>query len=262
LYSAYVRKKRFFVMFAIAALSIAAILVVTDRIKAPSVRHLQRANQKTMAKLSGGGFDKSAHSTTDPASVWVVVNKQHPLNPKTYAPAHLVVPAIPLRSNITGDEKQVSALMVSDLEHMVAAAKAESITLNLQSGYRSYSFQVNLYNSYVHSLGQAAADIQSARPGYSEHQTGLAADLGGTTKPACNVSTCFAETPEGIWLAAHAYSYGFIVRYTAAKQAVTGYEDEPWHVRYVGPELSTEMHNKGIATLEEFFNISGGSIYQ
>jgi D-alanyl-D-alanine carboxypeptidase len=144
---------------------------------------------------------------------------------------------------------------------MVKDAAAGGVKFNLQSGYRSYSFQVNLYNGYVKQQGQATADRQSARPGYSEHQTGLAADLGGVTQPACNVAQCFAKTPEGAWLAANAHTYGFIVRYGADDEETTGYDYEPWHIRYVGIELAAEMHRKGIQTLEEFFDISGGTAY-
>jgi D-alanyl-D-alanine carboxypeptidase len=206
-------------------------------------------------------FDKSKYSTSDKASLWVVVNKQHQLNPKTYAPENLVVPNIPLRSNITSTEKYVRSDMASALEALVKGATADGVHLNLQSGYRSYNFQVTLYNGYVKQQGQAAADRQSARAGFSEHQTGLAADLGGTSQPACNVAQCFANTVEGKWLAANAYKYGFIIRYTADKEATTGYEYEPWHIRYVGTDLSAELHTTGIETLEEFFNITGGANY-
>ena len=207
-------------------------------------------------------FDKRAFSTSDATSIWVIVNKQHPLNPANYVPAQLVIPAIPLRSNITNDEQHVSAVMAPALEQMAAAAKQSGVLLNLQSGYRSYTMQVSLYNSYANRDGRAAADRYSARPGYSEHQTGLAADLGGVSNPACNVEQCFATTPEGKWLAIHAYQFGFVIRYPAPKESVTGYEYEPWHVRYVGVNLSTEMYNEHIQTLEEFFGISGGTTYR
>jgi D-alanyl-D-alanine carboxypeptidase len=124
----------------------------------------------------------------------------------------------------------------------------------LSSGYRSYDYQVGLYNGYVKSQGQATADTQSARPGYSEHQTGLAVDIEPASKK-CELDACFADTPEGKWLVANAYKYGFILRYTQDKTAVTGYAYEPWHFRYVGTPLATEMHNQNVATLEEFFNL-------
>lgn len=212
-------------------------------------------------KTEQPGFDKKQYSQTDPASIWVIVNKHLPLQPKTYVPNDLVVPEIQLRSNITGDERQVRQVTADALKTMSTAAKGEGLTLTLESGYRSYNFQVNLYNRYVSEQGKSVADTQSARPGFSEHQTGLAADLGGTTKPTCNVEQCYADTPEGKWLAANAYKYGFIIRYPDGKTNVTGYEYEPWHVRYVGIDLATEMHNKGIQTLEEFFNLPAAPDY-
>lgn len=221
----------------------------------------QNATSQQPAQSQPAGFNKTAHSTTENSSLWVVVNKKHQLSPKDYKPDNLVVPNIPLRSNITSTEKYVRADMGKALESLVKDASNQGVHLNLQSGYRSYSFQVTLYNGYVAQQGQASADRQSARPGYSEHQTGLAADLGGTTQPSCNVAQCFSDTVEGKWLAANAYKYGFIIRYTTTDESVTGYEYEPWHVRYVGTDLSTEMHNQGVETLEEFFDIAGGTSY-
>lgn len=215
----------------------------------------------TAQKAKAPTFDKSAHSLTDPASLWVIVNKNRPLNPKTYTPADLVIPNIPMRSNITSVEEHVSAVMAPALEAMVAAAKQQGLNLNLQSGYRSYQFQVDLYNQYVQSEGQAEADTFSARPGYSEHQTGLAADLGGTSDPTCNVAQCFANTSEGKWLAANAYLYGFIIRYPKSFENITGYEYEPWHVRYVGKALAGQMHKTGIQTLEQFFGLPAAPNY-
>ena len=85
-----------------------------------------------------------------------------------------------------------------------------------------------------------------------EHQTGWAVDVGGG---GCHIDNCFGATAEGKWVAAHVHEYGFIIRYTAEKQAITGYRAEPWHIRYIGTELSTELHKQNITTLEEFFNL-------
>ncbi|MEO8105230.1 MAG: M15 family metallopeptidase [Candidatus Saccharibacteria bacterium] len=206
-------------------------------------------------------FNSTLYSTNDPNSLWVITNKQHALNPPNYVPSKLVVPNIPLRSNITSSEEYVRSDTASALNTLFSAAKSEAINLNLQSGYRSYGYQGSLYNRYVTQQGLAVADSQSARPGYSEHQTGLAADLGGSSDPACDVEQCYASTAEGKWLAANSYRFGFIVRYPADKQNITGYSYEPWHIRYVGTELSQEMHAKGISTLEEFFHVTGGENY-
>jgi D-alanyl-D-alanine carboxypeptidase len=89
----------------------------------------------------------------------------------------------------------------------------------------------------------------------------LAADIAPLSRK-CDLQQCFAQTPEGQWLAANAYRYGFIIRYPADKQAVTGYEYEPWHIRFVGTQLANEMHKQGVDTLEEFFTVSGGTAYK
>lgn len=206
-------------------------------------------------------FNKEQFPVSDPTSPWVVVNKQRPLTPADYIPNPLVLPNVRLRPNITNDERRLAAVTAKALETLMVDAKRAGIELTLESGYRSYNFQVNLYNRYVQQQGQAVADTQSARAGHSEHQTGLAADLGGTTRPECNVEACFADTPEGKWLHASAYRYGFVIRYPAEKTPVTGYTYEPWHLRYVGVELSTEMHKQGITTLEEFFGFPAAPDY-
>jgi D-alanyl-D-alanine carboxypeptidase len=204
-------------------------------------------------------FDKSQYSLTDPASIWIVVNKQHQLNPKNYVPADLVTPSIPL-DNPGGPDMQVRRETATALEQMFAAAKTEGINLMLASGYRSYVYQIAVYNGFVKTQGQATADKSSARPGYSEHQTGFAADIEGTNRK-CRIDQCFANTPEGQWLVANAYKYGFIIRYQLGAESITGYEYEPWHVRYIGKTLANELHSKNIETLEQFFNVSGGTSY-
>jgi len=212
-----------------------------------------------VGKAPVAAFNKTTHSLTDPTSIWLIVNKPHALNPIDYRPTDLVTPDVPLR--VPGNESmQLRKQTASALEQLFADAKANGLNLMLSSGYRSYSYQVGLYNGYVKSMGQAAADKSSARPGHSEHQTGLAADVEPTTKK-CELDACFFDTPEGAWVTANAYKYGFIIRYTKDKQAITGYEYEPWHLRYVGVELAMEMHTKGIETLEEFFGVSGGATY-
>jgi D-alanyl-D-alanine carboxypeptidase len=113
----------------------------------------------------------------------------------------------------------------------------------------------------VNVQGKAVADSQSARPGYSEHQTGLAVDVEPTSRK-CEVEACFGDTPEGKWVAANAHKFGFIIRYPKNMQSVTGYIYEPWHIRYVGKELAGEMHKQNIATLEQFFGLEAAPDYQ
>ncbi|MBC7708354.1 M15 family metallopeptidase [Polaromonas sp.] len=221
-------------------------------VAAPKISGSQAKSDNPAVKV----FNKSELSNTDPASIWVVVNKKHPLSPKDYVPADLVFPNIPLR--VPGNESmQVRRETASALEAMFAAAKEEDLSLMLSSGYRSYKYQVNLYNGYVQSQGQAVADTQSARPGFSEHQTGLAADIEPASRK-CEVEDCFAETPEGQWLKTNAYKYGFILRYQNDDQSVTGYKGESWHYRYVGLKLSNELMRASVTTLEAFFGVPGG----
>ena len=137
-------------------------------------------------------------------------------------------------------------------DEMAAAAASEGIYLRVQSGYRSYSTQEGLYTRYCDSDGQDAADRYSARPGHSEHETGLAIDVN-------SVTNAFKDTPEGIWLAAHCPEYGFILRYPEGKEAQTGYIYEPWHIRYLGDRsLAREITDSGLC-LEEYFGID--SVY-
>ncbi len=206
-------------------------------------------------------FNKHAYSVDAPTSLWIVVNKARALNPAEYKPGDLIVPNVPIRSSLIGDEKYVSKKMESSLEALIAGASKGGVSLNLQSGYRSYASQLALYDSYVERDGKAAADTYSARAGHSEHQTGLAVDLGGSSKPECNVADCFAGTPEAQWIAENAYEYGFILRYPAANEQITGYKAESWHLRYVGAELAQEMHKQGVQTLEEFFGLPSAPNY-
>jgi len=201
-------------------------------------------------------FDKNARSIDDPASIWVVVNKQRPLNPLDYVPADLVdVPVDHTWAPVL--RKEASDAVVA---MFTAAAQEAGLELASNSAYRSYSSQVEVYTDDVEHNGQAAADLSTARPGYSEHQTGLTMDI-GPSSGNCSLNTCLADTPEGQWLAANGWRFGFILRYPADKTEITGYDFEPRHYRYVGVELSTRMHETGVRTLEEFFGLPAAPTY-
>ncbi|MGN0606572.1 MAG: D-alanyl-D-alanine carboxypeptidase family protein [Oscillospiraceae bacterium] len=133
-------------------------------------------------------------------------------------------------------------------ESMQKAAYAEGLNIYISSGFRSYDYQKQLYNRYVSRDGQQAADTYSARPGHSEHQTGLAFDLN-------TIELSFADTAEGKWVAENCNKYGFIIRYPADKVSITGYQYEPWHIRYLGTELATDVYNSGLC-LEEYLGIT------
>lgn len=253
-------KKRTITLIILVIIVLLAVAVWYQAYVVAPGNTVAQSSTDTTTKPQPTGFNKQQYSLSDPASLWVIVDKLIPLNPKTYVPANLVIPNVPLRSNISSDEEHMRSDSAAALEQMFAAAKQAGINLNIQSGYRSYSFQSALYSRYVAQQGQATADTQSARPGYSEHQTGLAVDV-GTVRGVCEVDQCFGTTPEGQWVATNAFRYGFIVRYPDGKQAITGYEYEPWHLRFVGTALATEMHNKGITTLEEFFGLRAAPNY-
>jgi len=140
------------------------------------------------------------------------------------------------------------------LNQMLAAAKQQGFDLVAFSGYRSFEYQTTLYDNYVKRDGQAAADRYSARPGYSEHQTGLAFDIGERGKEDVWLTEEFGETPAGQWLFAHAQEYGFILRFPQNKEEITGYMYESWHYRYVGKEIAKEITKKNI-TLEEYLGV-------
>lgn len=197
-------------------------------------------------------FDKTQHPTDEPGGLWWVVNKKRPL-PEGYVPANLVAPNMKLRWAAIAESMQVSSAIAPALEEMYKAMTAAGFDVMLISGYRSAETQAELYNSYVQHSGQAEADRASARPGTSEHQTGLVVDIGRTDNE-CELEQCFGDLPEGKWLAQHAHEYGFIVRYPNGKEAVVGYMYEPWHLRYVGVELATELHTQQ-QTMEEFFGL-------
>lgn len=200
-------------------------------------------------------FNMHQHSLDDPNSIWVVVNKRRPLNPLDYAPADLVFP-----EGIANRNGQPLRAEAADAAvRMLEAAQAEGVWFQLGSAYRDYARQDSLYHGYIARDGQAAADTYSARPGHSEHQTGLTADFddGGS----CYLLWCFADTEAGMWLEAHAHEFGWILRYPEGYDHITGYTFEPWHFRYVGIELATEMREQGVLTLEEFFGLGPAPDY-
>ncbi|WP_353828471.1 M15 family metallopeptidase [Agromyces sp. SYSU T0242] len=192
-------------------------------------------------------FDRDARSIDDPASIWVVVDKLRPLDPLDYEPADLV--SVPVAHTW---EPLLRAEASDAIVRMFRAASEEAgLALASNSAYRSYSTQQSIYDG---------DDTLTARPGYSEHQTGLTMDI-GPESGNCSLDVCLADTPEGVWLRDNAYRFGFILRYPADKVGVTGYQFEPWHFRYVGTDLAQEMHDTGVTTLEEFFGLAPAPEY-
>jgi D-alanyl-D-alanine carboxypeptidase len=196
-------------------------------------------------------------SLSDPARLWVVVNKSRPLAPAEYAPIGLT--SVPLQMTTTSGQVRADvALAVGTMAEAATAAGIGRIGAN--NGYRSYGLQVTTYDAHVRSQGQADADAASARPGHSEHQTGLALDVVACGS-ACGAIDGFGGTAQSDWVAAHAWEYGFIVRYEDIGTPVTGYAPEPWHLRYVGVDLAATYHAGGFHTLEEFFGLPAAPDY-
>lgn len=178
--------------------------------------------------------------SSDVSNYGIVVNKKHPMSPISYTPTDL---------ESIGSQTMLS--VPADAIRRMQTDSEPNIPIVPASGYRSYQAQNTIYNSYVAKDGQAMADTYRARPGYSERQTGLAMDFSP-------IDQAFADTPQFVWLSQNAYKYGFVLRYPDSKTDITGYMHEPWHWRYVGVTAATDMHSRGITTLEEYFNVPGG----
>lgn len=188
-------------------------------------------------------------NSADDADLWKIANKSRAFANPRYQPSDLRPVSVPTLPGRGQDERSLRAVLMPDLEKLVAAARADGVTLRVGSGYRSYATQASLFASYVRRHGEAAASRFSSRPGHSEHQSGLAVDFTGADQ-TCWVDDCFERTAAGKWLAAHAHEYGFILRYPKGKEKITGYQYEPWHFRYVGRELAGALHQSGL-TMEE-----------
>jgi D-alanyl-D-alanine carboxypeptidase len=184
------------------------------------------------------------------SSQFVLVNKQNPLASIDYRPSDLVVPNVKTVGSDSKDEQSIRELIRPDLEEMMNDAAIEGHSLMMNSGFRTSQKQAFYYNNYVKNSGEAAANKFSAKPGYSEHQTGLSMDISYLNRK-CYLEECFGESAAGIWLAKHSHEYGFILRYPKGKESITGYQYEPWHFRFVGKETASEIY-KNQMTYEEY----------
>lgn len=173
----------------------------------------------------------------------ILVNKYYYLE-KDYVPDNLKL----ISNQYSSKEINLVSYAKEAFENLSKAAKKENLNVIAMSGYRSYNYQVNLYNKYVKEDGAEAADTYSGRPGHSEHQTGLAVDVYNKK----TLYTNFEQTKEFIWMQNHAHEYGFILRFPKGKENETGYEYESWHYRYVGLEIAKYIHDNKI-TLEEYY---------
>jgi D-alanyl-D-alanine carboxypeptidase len=188
---------------------------------------------------------------TDPADLAVVVNKQRAL-PDQYIPSDLVEPHVPFTFKDKVEKRMMRSMAATALEKLFAQAEKDQIQLFAVSGYRSFKTQKSVFSVNVQEKGTVEANKISAVPGQSEHQTGLAIDL-TNANPKDQLVESFGSSKEGLWLAAHAADFGFIIRYLEGKESLTGYAYEPWHIRYVGQEIAKDVTAKKI-TLEQYFD--------
>jgi len=219
---------------------------------APAKRKVTKFDSKLpyfQQKAFSKAFSESSFSYTAADSIWVLVNKVRPLNPADYKP-EVVLPRL-ARPGFSNPKNQklrsdaAAALVLMDR----AFNKQTGKRIILTSGYRSYSAQQTMHDLMVKRYGSSGGDRIAARPGFSEHQTGIAVDLattGGTNYR---------------WLADNAWRYGYILRYPNKKTKVTGYQYEPWHFRYIGELLATEYHYLGAPSYEEFLTAGAAPKY-
>ena len=187
-----------------------------------------------------------------PDSITVIVNKERDL-PADYIPPNLVEPDVSFSFSGSSEKKMMRKEAADALEDLFQAAEKDGVDLVAVSGYRSYERQQATYQSALQRKGKASTAKYNARPGHSEHQTGLAMDVSSSSVNYRLVQS-FGETKAGRWLEEHAAEHGFIIRYPKGKEDVTGYAYEPWHIRYVGKELAKILTEKGLV-MEEYFSL-------
>lgn len=244
------------IVTAFGLLAGAAVWLLTDReelINEPenlaknTVKVVDKSKKSTKIKLPGTEpIEKMTGDYKADDHIWRLVNKSNPLTDLHYRP-EITKPNVATRADKSLDEQSVRADITSEVEKLFAGAKQAGFDLKIGSGFRSHALQNTYYTNYSRTYGQAEADKFSAKPGYSEHQTGLAIDI-ATTDNYCYLEECFGDTPAGKWLAENSHKYGFILRYPKDKQ--TDFTYESWHFRYVGKDLAGALKQSNL-TLDE-----------
>ncbi len=187
----------------------------------------------------------TAVNITGTDSITVLVNKNHSIS-ASYVPGDLVTVDLP-----STRDTQLRSVAAEGLTKLFKAAEAAGHELYCCSGYRSYETQSELYAWNVDTYGVEGAELVSARPGMSEHQLGLAMDV-TSASVGFDLLESFGTTTEGQFIKENAHKYGFIVRYPQGKTDITGYAYEPWHLRYLGVDVATDIYNSG-KTMEEYY---------
>ncbi|MBC3795742.1 M15 family metallopeptidase [Acetobacterium tundrae] len=258
-------KKRFIIACGgLAAILIAIIVLFTvrlyhsgnnaqvaDKTASAKITSTQEATTEnnsptTTAETGNDAGDKTSSTSTD--SITALVNKNHSIS-ASYVPNDLVTLDLP-----STRDTQLRSDAAEALVKLFNAARSAGLDLYCCSGYRSYENQSELYDWNVSTYGAEQADLVSARPGMSEHQLGLAMDV-TSASVGFDLLESFGTTAEGQFLKNNAYKYGFIIRYPQDKTDITGYAYEPWHIRYLGVDVATDIYNSG-KTMEEYYGVN------
>ena len=216
--------------------------------KEPEVKESSEVKEPNKQPNTIPVMEKDDHSYNN---YLILVNKENPISAE-YQPPDLIQPNIPFNFDGDSPKKLMRQKAAQALEKMFSKAKEENITLVAQSGYRSYQTQEAIFTFNQSQYGFEEANKVSALAGQSEHQTGLAMDVSDPSITPDPLVVAFGETKSGIWLANNAAQFGFIIRYPEGKEDITGYQYEPWHIRYVGEEEANLIKNNNW-TLEEFW---------
>ncbi len=199
---------------------------------------------------------QAAPITAQDENYLILINRTHPLG-SDYWPDDLVTVSKTVAGVGNNDTKKMRKVAAEAMDRMIAAAAENGIEIAVRTGFRSYQYQTDLHAGYVQRNGEAKANTFSAKAGESEHQTGLACDLGGKSQNF-GLKYDFGKTKEGIWCYEHCAEFGFILRFIDGTEDkvgdTTGDVYEPWHFRYVGEEAAKEIMEKGI-TLEEYLGV-------
>lgn len=183
----------------------------------------------------------------------ILVNKNHPL-PKDYRPYDMCKPKVLFASNDNFEKTLLRKEAAHALEKLFDSALKEDIHLYGISFFRPYFRQASIYKDTVAIKGEDYAALHVAKPGFSEHQSGLSADISSKSVNLL-LTTKFDQTDEGRWLFNNAHKFGFIIRYPKDKDVITGYSYEPWHIRYVGKCVATDIFKNNL-TLEEWYDVN------
>ncbi|WP_010651848.1 D-alanyl-D-alanine carboxypeptidase family protein [Oceanobacillus massiliensis] len=235
-------------------------LLVSGIYDEPTKKALKKTIEANETITAGAGLPQQAEPAVTDAGTEVIanpydqialINKEHAL-PADYIPEDLVIPDVPFPFAEDLPKKQMREAAAKSLEQLFNKADEAGLELYAQSGYRSYERQDAIFASNVLKHGEEEANTFSARPGESEHQSGLTMDI---TSPNVNFDliTEFGETEEGKWIQENAAEFGFIIRFPEGKEEITKYQYEPWHLRFVGKKAAKEIMSQGI-TLEEYLN--------